>query len=134
MFAAYLAQDRPAAERLLDQDFVFTSRQHNHIGKAAFLARCFPTAERFAVFEILHVLLGDGDGDGGVFVPYEVELTARTPPQRRGDYGAGSPDLRDPGVLRWQRGRWDRAARGRLVAAAQARGDAGPASPVGSAG
>ena len=31
MFAAYLAQDRPAAERLLDQDFVFTSPQDNHI-------------------------------------------------------------------------------------------------------
>ena len=72
MFAAYLAQDRPAAERLLDQDFVFTSPQDNHIGKAAFLARCFPTAERFAVFEIIHVLpIGDGD----VFVLYEYELT-----------------------------------------------------------
>lgn len=53
---------------------MFTSPQDNHIVKAAFLAHCFPTAERFAVFEILHVLpVGDGD----VFVLYEYELTAR---------------------------------------------------------
>jgi hypothetical protein len=72
LFGAFLAQDRPAAERLLDADFVFTSPQDNRIGKAAFLARCFPTAERFAVFEIILVLpIGGGD----VFVLYEYELT-----------------------------------------------------------
>jgi len=72
MFAAFLAQDRAAAERLLDEDFVFTSPQDDHIGKAAFLARCFPTADRFAEYEILQLLT---DGDGGVVALYEYALT-----------------------------------------------------------
>jgi len=72
MFRAFLAQDRPAAERLLGEDFVFTSPQDNHIGKAAYLARCFPTADRFAVFEIILVLPA---GAGEVLVLYEYELT-----------------------------------------------------------
>jgi len=41
-FAAYLAQDRAAMDRLLAEDFVFTSPQDDHIGKAAFLEICFP--------------------------------------------------------------------------------------------
>lgn len=72
MFDAFLAHDRAAAERLLGEDFVFTSPQDDHIGKAAFLARCFPTADRFAVYEILQLLPA---GDGGVFAFYEYELT-----------------------------------------------------------
>lgn len=72
MFAAFLAHDRATAERLLDEDFVFTSPQDDHIGKAAFLARCFPTADRFAVYEMLRLL---PDGEGGVFAFYEYELT-----------------------------------------------------------
>jgi ketosteroid isomerase-like protein len=45
-FGAYRAQDRQAAERLLADDFTFTSPQDDHIGKAEFLERCFPTADR----------------------------------------------------------------------------------------
>lgn len=45
-FAAYLAQDRAAMDRLLAEDFVFTSPQDDHLGKAAFLEICFPTADR----------------------------------------------------------------------------------------
>jgi ketosteroid isomerase-like protein len=41
-FEAYRAQDRAAAERLLADDYVFTSPQDDHIGKAAFMERCFP--------------------------------------------------------------------------------------------
>jgi len=71
MFQAFLAHDCVTAERLLDEDFVFTSPQDDHIGKAEFLARCFPTAGRFRVVEILALRSVDDD----VFVLYEYELT-----------------------------------------------------------
>jgi ketosteroid isomerase-like protein len=68
---AYIAQDRAAAERLLAEDFVFTSPQDDHIGKAEFLAQCFPTADRLRSQEILQVVTA---GDDGVFIMYEYEL------------------------------------------------------------
>ena len=73
MFDAYLAQDRAAAERLLAGDFSFTSPQDDHIGKAAYLERCFPTAGRLASQQILEVVSA---GRSGVFVLYEYELKA----------------------------------------------------------
>jgi len=71
-FEAYRAQDLAAAERLLADDYVFTSPQDDHIGKAAFLERCFPTAGRFVSQEIVELV---GAGDDGVFLLYEYELT-----------------------------------------------------------
>ena len=70
-FEAYLAQDRAAAERLLAEDFVFTSPADDHIGKAVFLERCFPTADRLISQQILHLV---GVGDEGVFLMYEYVL------------------------------------------------------------
>jgi ketosteroid isomerase-like protein len=70
-FNAYLAQDEGAAARLFAEDFVFTSPQDDHIDKAAFMERCFPTAERLATQEILELV---GAGDNGVFILYEYEL------------------------------------------------------------
>jgi ketosteroid isomerase-like protein len=69
--AAYLAQDRETAERLLAEDFVFTSPQDDHISKAEFLDRCFPTAGRLVSQQIVHLISADEDG---VFVMYEYEL------------------------------------------------------------
>jgi ketosteroid isomerase-like protein len=69
---AYLNQDREAAERLLAGDYVFTSPQDDHIGKAEFLERCFPTAGRFTSLTILELVSA---GDEGVFLLYEYELT-----------------------------------------------------------
>lgn len=71
VFAAYLAQDREAAERLLADDFVFTSPQDDRIDKAAYFARCFPTTDRLASQELLEVLAAAGDD---VFVLYEYTL------------------------------------------------------------
>jgi ketosteroid isomerase-like protein len=70
-FEAYRAQDLTAAGRLLADDYVFTSPQDDHIGKAAFLERCFPTADRFMSQEIVELV---GAGDDGVFLLYEYEL------------------------------------------------------------
>jgi ketosteroid isomerase-like protein len=70
-FDAYLFQDRAAIERLLADDFVFTSPQDDHIGRAAFLERCFPTVDRLSSQRLLR--LTDA-GDGSVFLLYEYEL------------------------------------------------------------
>ena len=70
-FTSYLSQDRDAAESLIADDFVFTSPQDDHIDRAAFFERCFPTAGRVRTQELLHVVPGDSDD---VFVLYEYEL------------------------------------------------------------
>lgn len=70
-FAAYRDQDRDAAGRLLADDFVFTSPQDDHIDKATFFERCFPTVTHFASHELLEVVPTEGDD---VFVLYEYEL------------------------------------------------------------
>ena len=70
-FEAYRSQDRAAEERLLADDFVFTSPQDDHIDRAAFLERCFPTADRFVFQEIVEMV---DAGPDGVFMLYEYEL------------------------------------------------------------
>ena len=44
---AFREQDRERAESLMADDFVFTSPQDDHLDKAAWLQRCFPTADHF---------------------------------------------------------------------------------------
>ena len=62
-FDAYVTQDRAAMERLLADGYVFTSPQDDHIGKADFMQRCFPTADRVAWQEIVE-LAGAGEEIG----------------------------------------------------------------------
>ncbi|MFB6438642.1 nuclear transport factor 2 family protein [Streptomyces sp. NPDC056411] len=71
-FAAYLGQDRAAMDRLLADDFVFTSPQDDHIGKGTFLEVCFPTAGRVRHQEILEAVALDAHR---VHLRYEYELT-----------------------------------------------------------
>jgi ketosteroid isomerase-like protein len=71
MFEAYLARDHETAEQLLDDEFVFTSPQDDHIDKAAFLSRCFPTADRLISQDIVELVDAD---DGSVFIMYEYLL------------------------------------------------------------
>ena len=70
-FDSYLAADRDRAEELIAEDFVFTSPQDDHIGRAAYFERCFPTAGRLKSQELLQVVAGQGDD---VFVLYEYVL------------------------------------------------------------
>lgn len=70
-FEAYRSQDLDAEERLLADDFVFTSPQDDRIDRAAFLERCFPTADRFVTQEIVELV---DAGPDGVFILYEYEL------------------------------------------------------------
>ena len=69
---AYHRQDIETASRLLADDFTFTSPQDDHIDKASYLERCFPTADRFAASEILAIV---PSGDDDVFLLYEYQLT-----------------------------------------------------------
>ena len=70
-FDAYRAQDRAAAEALIAEDFTFTSPQDDHLDKAAFMARCFPTADRFRTQDVLELVPAGADG---VFLLYACEL------------------------------------------------------------
>lgn len=72
LFASYLAQDRQTAEGLVADEFVFTSPQDDHIDRAAFFERCFPTADRLVSQELRSVVPTEGDD---VFVMYEYVLT-----------------------------------------------------------
>lgn len=78
IMASYLAQDRQAAERLIAEDFAFTSPQDDHIDRDAYFERCFPTADRVISQELLEVVPNDRDG---VFIIYEYEL--KTGPRHR---------------------------------------------------
>lgn len=71
-FRYYRSQDRDAAFALYADDFSFTSPQDDHIDKAAFFERCFPTADRFTEQRLLHVTPADQEL---VFAYYEYVLT-----------------------------------------------------------
>ncbi|MGP3943878.1 MULTISPECIES: nuclear transport factor 2 family protein [Streptomyces] len=71
-FQYYMAQDRDAAFPLYADDFTFTSPQDDHIDKAAFFERCFPTAGRLKEQRLLHITPAD---DELVFAYYQYELT-----------------------------------------------------------
>ncbi|MFC4607497.1 nuclear transport factor 2 family protein [Streptomyces maoxianensis] len=68
---SYMAQDRESADRLIAEDFVFTSPQDDHIDRAAFFERCFPTADRLRSQQIIEAVPASGDG---VLIAYEYEL------------------------------------------------------------
>jgi ketosteroid isomerase-like protein len=70
-FRHYRSQDRDAAFPLYADDFTFTSPRDDHIDKAAFFARCFPTADRFKEQRLLHVTPVDREL---VLAHYEFEL------------------------------------------------------------
>jgi ketosteroid isomerase-like protein len=69
-FASYVRGDRATAERLLGEEFVFTSPQDDHIDRATFFERCFPTSDRFAYQELKRVAATGED----VFIMYEYQL------------------------------------------------------------
>ena len=51
-YVAYQEQDAETARRVLSDRLTFTSPQDDHIGKADYLERCFPTASRFLSTEV----------------------------------------------------------------------------------
>jgi ketosteroid isomerase-like protein len=72
-FAAYLMQDLETARQLVGEDFVFTSPQDDHLDRAGFFERCFPTSSRVRSQQILRIAAAS---EHDVFVMYEYELVA----------------------------------------------------------
>ena len=72
---AFREQDRPAAEALMHADFVFTSPQDDHLDRAAWLERCFPTADHF---DTPGVTLQIVETDGIVLHRYEYVVQGKT--------------------------------------------------------
>lgn len=74
-FEHYRSRNLDAAWPLYSEDFRFTSPQDDHIDKAAFFERCFPTASRVTRHETIHLTSADAESS---FVMYEYELGADT--------------------------------------------------------
>jgi ketosteroid isomerase-like protein len=68
LYAAYEAKDRPAAERLIADDFRFFSPNDNGIDRDKYFEICWPNSERFEEFKLTDAV---ADGER-VFVTYEV--------------------------------------------------------------
>jgi ketosteroid isomerase-like protein len=68
-FDAFNARDRKTMESLLAKEFTFTSPYDDHINKAAYFDRCWPSDPK------VRVKVQDVVADGSdAFVLYEVEL------------------------------------------------------------
>jgi len=67
MFAAFMAQDRQTAERLLADDFTFTSPYDDRIDKSAYFERCWPNRRHIATQTLRHVVVENGEA----FVLYD---------------------------------------------------------------
>lgn len=66
-YEAYVKKDRAALERLLADDFHFTSPLDNRLDRETYFARCWPNSEKVAAFEFIH-LVAEANR---VFVTYE---------------------------------------------------------------
>jgi ketosteroid isomerase-like protein len=66
-YAAYVDKDRAALERLLADDFHFSSPLDNRIDRKTYFARCWPNSEKLRDFEFVNLVSLDGRT---VFVTY----------------------------------------------------------------
>src|SRR5678815_1098146 len=70
-YEAYVAKDRPAIERLIADDFHFTSPLDNRIDRTTYFARCWPNSAWIKDFDYIN-LVPEGDR---IFVTYEGHST-----------------------------------------------------------
>ena len=70
-YEAYVAKDRAAIERLIADDFHFTSPLDNRIDRETYFARCWPISDSIKGFDYIN-LVADGNR---VFVTYEGHST-----------------------------------------------------------
>jgi ketosteroid isomerase-like protein len=66
-YRAYVEKDRAAIEKLIDDDFHFTSPLDNRIDRKTYFERCWPNSQTTEAFDFIHVV---ADGER-VFVTYE---------------------------------------------------------------
>jgi ketosteroid isomerase-like protein len=69
-FSVWAVQDRATAERVVSDDFHFTSPLDNRLSRATFFERCWPNSASIAAFDLKRVV---PDGDL-VFVMYELTM------------------------------------------------------------
>ena len=70
-YEAYVTKDRSALERLLAEDFHFTSPLDNRLDRETYFRRCWPNSKVIERFDFIH-LVADADR---VFVTYEGRNT-----------------------------------------------------------
>lgn len=68
-YEAYVSKDRAAIEKLIADDFHFTSPLDNRIGRQTYFERCWPNSENAKSFDFIS-LVQDGER---IFVTYEAE-------------------------------------------------------------
>jgi ketosteroid isomerase-like protein len=66
-YEAYVAKDRAAIEKLLAENFHFTSPVDNRLDRTTYFARCWPNSQKTEGFDFIH-FVPDRDQ---VFVTYE---------------------------------------------------------------
>src|SRR5262249_52866905 len=69
---AYVDKDRAAIERLVADDYRFTSPLDNGLDRAAYLRICWPNSQAMKTFVVVHAVQQDEQA----FVIYEAETTA----------------------------------------------------------
>ena len=74
MYGAYVSGDRPVVERILSDDFTFSSPADIGIDRARYFERCWPNSDSIADFQFTR-LIEDGDE---VVVTYESTRTDGT--------------------------------------------------------
>jgi ketosteroid isomerase-like protein len=55
-YRAYVDKDRPAIERLIAEDFHFTSPRDNRIDRKTYFERCWPNCQRIDGFDFIAVV------------------------------------------------------------------------------
>jgi len=70
-YAAYVTKDRAAIEKLIAEDFHFTSPLDNRLDRETYFRRCWPNSKVIDRFDFIH-LITDGDR---VSVTYEGRNT-----------------------------------------------------------
>ena len=58
-YRAYIEKDRPAIERLIAEDFHFTSPLDNRIDRKTYFERCWPNSRWIAGFDFIAVVPND---------------------------------------------------------------------------
>jgi ketosteroid isomerase-like protein len=66
-YEAYVAKDRAALERLVAEDFHFTSPLDNRIDRATYFTRCWPNSDSIDGFDFVNLVAASDR----VFVTYE---------------------------------------------------------------
>jgi ketosteroid isomerase-like protein len=67
-YRAYVEKDRATLERLIAEDFRFSSPLDNRIDRQTYFARCWPNSAWLTNFKFIHLV----DEGGRVFVTYEA--------------------------------------------------------------